>query len=71
MLELILTVCLLAEPEKCKDVTLTMVSEHSVTPQQCFHNGQLEMVKWIEMNPKWKITRWKCKIVDDKKKVDI
>jgi hypothetical protein len=69
MLELILTVCLLADTTRCKDVTLTMVETHQVTPQQCFHNGQIEMVKWLEANPKWRIAKWKCQV--PRNKIDI
>lgn len=68
MLELILTACLLASPDTCKDVRLTIIEQRSVTPQQCFQYGQLELVKWIESNPTWKVTKWKCQVA--KKEID-
>jgi hypothetical protein len=59
MIEIIVNVCLLADPARCKDVHLTML-EGQVTPFQCMMYGQVEIAKWAEMNPKWQLKRWTC-----------
>lgn len=59
MLELVMTVCLIANSAKCKDVHLQF-AEESLTPYQCVMKGQLEMAKWREGNPNWQIAKWGC-----------
>jgi len=59
MIEIVLSVCMVLEPERCKDVQLTYMAEN-VTPFQCMRYGQPEIAKWLESNPKWAVTRWKC-----------
>jgi hypothetical protein len=59
MIEIVLAVCTIQEPARCKDVHLTYMAEN-VTPYQCIRYGQPEIAKWLESNPKWAVTRWKC-----------
>lgn len=59
MLELIMSVCLISDPSKCKDVHLQF-TEESLTPYACVMKGQPEMAKWNEGNPNWRITKWGC-----------
>ena len=61
MLELIIAVCLSAEPARCKEVTLTFLDEQ-ISPRQCMTGAgaQFEISKWLEANPKWRMTRWTC-----------
>lgn len=61
MLELILSVCLLADPSRCKDVMLTGDDVASATPYGCLRAGPPESAKWIEANPKWSFRRWSCR----------
>lgn len=62
MLEIIASVCLMAEPGKCKDVHLTFAAEsEAVTQQQCFMFGQIELAKWTEGHPDWRVARWSCR----------
>lgn len=62
MLEIIASVCLMAEPGKCKDVHLTFAAEaEAVTQSQCFMFGQIELAKWREGHPDWRIARWSCR----------
>ena len=61
MIEIVLLVCMLADPGKCKDVRLTFAVESiTVTPQQCMVNGQTEIAKWAEYNPNWSVQKWRC-----------
>ncbi len=59
MLELVVSVCLVAEPDRCKDVSLVFDAD-SVTPMQCMMGGQVEAAKWIDEHPKWQLKRWAC-----------
>ncbi|MFZ2556190.1 MAG: hypothetical protein WAZ27_01475 [Minisyncoccia bacterium] len=59
MIELVVVVCMIDQPSRCKDVTLTFESE-TVTSQQCEMYGQMEMAKWIGENPNWGIRKWNC-----------
>lgn len=60
MIELAMTVCLLSEPVRCKPVHLTFEAE-SVTPQQCISYGQVEMAKWTEDHPNWRVAKFSCR----------
>ena len=59
MIELIFSVCLITEPNKCKDIH-QQIAESNITPQQCVHHGQIEMSKWTETHPDWKVIKWGC-----------
>lgn len=59
MLELVMNVCLLANPSKCHDVSLIFAE---VTPIQCQMGlaGQNEMATWHNTHPNWRIAKWRC-----------
>lgn len=59
MIELVVAVCLIEDPLRCKDIHLTYMAE-SVTPMQCMLQGQSEAAKWLEGHPKWQLKRWSC-----------
>ena len=59
MIELIVSVCLLAEPGRCKDVHLSF-AEETLTPMKCLMGAQVEIAKWAEIHPNWSIEKWKC-----------
>ena len=59
MLELLVSVCLMDNPERCKDVSLAYVEEQ-LTPMQCMMGAQSEIAKWIEGHPNWQVKRWTC-----------
>lgn len=62
MLEILASVCLTADPGKCKDVHLTFIAEsQNVTQQQCFQFGQIELAKWTAGHPDWRIAKWSCR----------
>lgn len=61
MIEIVLSVCMLADPGRCKDVHLTYMAEaQAITPHSCMMYGQSEIAKWTEGNPNWAIQRWTC-----------
>lgn len=59
---LVLTACLLvngAPSDTCKDVSVQL--EQALPPTQCSGRfGQVVIAKWVEENPQWWVTRWKC-----------
>jgi hypothetical protein len=59
MYEIILSVCLAAEPQRCKEEHLTLLEE-AAQPYQCMLQGQIEIVRWSETHPKWNVRRWTC-----------
>ena len=59
MIELVVAVCMVDAPARCKDVYLNFEAE-SVTAQQCMSFGQMEMAKWIGDHPNWTIKKWHC-----------
>ena len=58
MIEILLSVCLISDPNDCKDVRLTDMGE--VTPYMCMFKGQVAAARWIEGHPEWKLAKWKC-----------
>ena len=62
MIELIVAVCMIDAPERCKDVTLTFEAEN-VTMRQCMANGQIALAGWIGEHPNWTIQKWSCNTV--------
>ncbi len=59
MIELVLSICLIAEPHKCKDVRLSF-AEQSVSTHSCLMNGQIEIAKWMDGHPTWQVAKWSC-----------
>ncbi len=59
MIEILLSVCLIAGPERCKDERLSFIAEN-ITPRQCMSTGQIEIAKWTEAHPNWWVKRWSC-----------
>ena len=59
MIELVLSVCFIAQPANCKDVSLSFVADN-MTPYQCMLSGQSAIVRWQEGHPGWRISRWTC-----------
>jgi hypothetical protein len=60
MLELLVSVCLIDDPNRCKDVGL-VYTEESLTPMQCMMGAPAEIAKWSEGHPKWVAKRWTCR----------
>jgi hypothetical protein len=60
MIELLATVCLISSPSQCKDVQLSFAAD-GITAHQCMMSGQVELAKWVEGHPKWRIDRWTCR----------
>jgi hypothetical protein len=58
MVDLILTVCLIANPSNCRDEHLYFESRGSLF--QCMMLAPTEIAKWSQEHPTLKVKRWKC-----------
>jgi hypothetical protein len=58
MVDLILTVCLSANPGDCRDEHLYFESRGLLF--QCMVLAPSEIAKWSQEHPTFKVRRWKC-----------
>ncbi|MER9890822.1 hypothetical protein NKJ40_01785 [Mesorhizobium sp. M0119] len=58
MVDLILTVCLSANPGNCRDEHVYFESSGSLF--QCMFLAPAEIAKWSQEHPRLKVVRWKC-----------
>lgn len=57
MLDLLLTVCMIADPSNCKVQRI----EFQGSQMECAFGGQYTASAWLAEHPKWKLTKWRCK----------
>lgn len=62
IVDLVLTVCLLANPTSCRTEHLYFESRGSLV--QCMLLAPAEIAKWTESHPGRKVVRWKCMFPD-------
>lgn len=67
MVDLVLTVCLAANPANCRDEHLLFQSRGSLF--QCMILAPAEIAKWSAEHPALKIVRWKCAFPDNSRKI--
>ncbi|MER9838898.1 hypothetical protein NKJ28_28705 [Mesorhizobium sp. M0145] len=60
MVDLILTVCLSANPGNCRDEHLYFESRGSLF--QCMFLAPAEIAKWSQEHRSLKVVRWKCAV---------
>ena len=53
---------------ECKNYSLTYMEEASVSPMLCAFRGQVEIAKWTEEHPNWRVTKWSCHTARQKSK---
>jgi hypothetical protein len=58
LIEIVLTVCALAQPTLCEDEHLQFASAGSL--MQCTMAAQPYIAQWIGNHPKWTAVRWRC-----------
>jgi hypothetical protein len=58
LIQIVLTVCAVSQPNQCEDKHLQFASE--ITVQQCVMTAQPYIAKWIGEHPKWTPVRWRC-----------
>jgi hypothetical protein len=57
-LELVMTVCTMANSNVCEDKRIIL--ESNVSLVQCVMTAQPTMAQWAAENPEWTIIRWTC-----------
>ena len=67
LVDLVLTVCVLAEPSRCRTEHLYFESRGSLF--QCMILAPAEIAKWSEGHPALKIVRWKCVFPNNNKDI--
>jgi hypothetical protein len=60
--DLVLTVCLAAQPAECRDEHLYFQSHGSLV--QCMLLAPSEIARWSQEHPALKVVRWKCAYPD-------
>ena len=68
MIELILSVCLLSDPNRCKEVSLVYSAE-DLSAMQCLVMSMPEIAKWAEGHPRYFAKRWSCRAAGQVAKV--
>ena len=68
MIEVIMTVCALANPSQCEEQHLQYAGQGSL--RQCVMNAQPYLAQWINEHPKWSIVRWRCDVPHAREKAD-
>jgi hypothetical protein len=58
LVQLILTVCLSAQAEQCRDEILTFESRGNL--HQCLVLAPMEIARWSETHPQFNVMRWRC-----------
>lgn len=61
MIELIISACSIVSGAQCKDVSL-VYSDMSLMQCQIGISSQLEIAKWQEGHPNWRVSKYKCQI---------
>ena len=62
LVDLVLTVCLIATPTDCREEHLYFESCGGLL--QCTFLAPPEIAKWSGNHPKLKVVRWKCRFPD-------
>lgn len=56
---IILSVCLLASPNACKQEELHTIAAGG-PPMACLVEGQGDVARWADTHPQWRVVSWKC-----------
>lgn len=58
MLSIILSACLIADPQQCRDFRIPL--DIDMDTLRCAMAAPPYFAKWVEEHPQWRIRRWKC-----------
>lgn len=57
MIDLVMTVCLLATPAACREERSEF---DAVSLMSCMTQGQFYAARWIDEHPAYRLSRWRC-----------
>jgi hypothetical protein len=63
MLAIIISACLVHEPNVCKDYKVPLMFD--VSSEMCMLHAPPHFAKWAEDHPGWQIKRWRCSAASD------
>ena len=66
MIEIILTVCAIANPNNCEEKYLQFAWDGSL--RQCMMAAQPYIAQWIGQHPAWFVTKWSCEYPGSRKR---
>lgn len=58
MVQIIMMVCRLAQPDACEEQHLQFAFEGSL--QQCTFSAQIHIAQWIGDHPQWEVKSFRC-----------
>lgn len=58
MLTIVLSACLVADPQQCRDFKIPL--DVNMDAMQCAMAAPPYFAQWAGEHPKWQIRRWKC-----------
>lgn len=59
MIAIVLSACLISNASVCREHRIPLSTD--VSPMQCMITAQLQLARWSEEHPQWRIVRWKCR----------
>lgn len=59
MIELVLVVCLLSQPDECSVERPAFLAPFN-NVASCTRNGYISAVQWEMSNPRYSVRRWRC-----------
>jgi len=59
MIKLIMVVCFASSPHHCRDEKLVF-AEPGLSGYACAMRGQIEIAKWANSHPNWRVQRYRC-----------
>jgi hypothetical protein len=58
MMTIILTACMISDPNVCKDHRMPVDGDMDVT--QCAMHAPPYIAQWADQHPEWQFKSWKC-----------
>ena len=58
MYELVMIVCLMAQPASCEVKRLPFQEPTGI--MQCMRFGQIKMQQWLDEHQEWSLKKWHC-----------
>ncbi|MCQ0990115.1 hypothetical protein [Jiella marina] len=65
MIDLVLTVCMVANPANCKEERLSYQAR--ATSAQCMMLSSPYVAAWAGDHPQWSVKRWRCEWPSERK----
>jgi hypothetical protein len=64
MIAIILSACLVSDPQICRDHHIVLTPE--VADTRCMRSAMPYVTQWSEEHPQWRIVRWQCRPASDR-----